>query len=240
MTSRIFEEYLEEHKDICASITRSIDVVRERSGDARRAAQAEADDGLQKGNENVQQMELEARTGSGKEMITKAKACKAELATLKTTLRQAAASVPASARAELLGGSSGDEAGDDQRATLLRMGETMQAGTSKLHQAHKTILEAEEMGASIMGDLKSQRETMLHATGALQRANEGLDRSKRMLNAIARRARDNKMIMWALIVMLFVGVLFLGYVQFVGFGGGGGTENVAAVVKGNSTPAKRS
>ena len=69
----------------------------------------------------------------------------------------------------------------------------------------------------VLGDLRSQRETITHATGTLQRANEGLSRSKRTLAAISRRALGNKLIMWGMIAMLSVGVLLLLYVQVFGF-----------------------
>ena len=45
-------------------------------------------------------------------------------------------------------------------------------------------------------------------------------RSKRTLNAISRRALENKLIMWAMIVLLSLGVMFLLYLQLFGFGGG--------------------
>ena len=68
-----------------------------------------------------------------------------------------------------------------------------------LHDAARTFAnikeETESIGISILRDLRSQRETIQHATGTLQRANEGLARSKRMLTAISRRAFANKMIM---------------------------------------------
>ena len=234
MVSRIFEAYAEEFASECASVSRALDDVREQSGAERRKAQSEAEAALGRADENVQQMELEARASSGppgKEMAKKAKELKAELAQLRTALKVALNTVPTSARAELLGGSSGDEAGDDQRARLLKMGERMQSGTSKLEAATRTVLEAEAIGESVLGDLHAQRETILHATGTLQRANEGLERSKRTLNAIARRAFENKLIMYGIIAMLGIGVLFLGYIELFGFPTGGGGEDDDVVME---------
>ena len=103
----------------------------------------------------------------------------------------------------------------------------MQDGTSRLQQAHRAVLETEAIGESIMGDLRTQRETLTHATGTLQRANDGLARSKRTLAAIGRRALGNKLIMWALIVMLGAAVLLLASLQLglLGGGSGGGVVN---------------
>merc|ERR1719502_1109382 len=98
------------------------------------------------------------------------------------------------------------------------MNERIHDGTNKINQAHRTALETEAIGASIMSDLRSQRETLTHAAGTLQRANEGLARSKRTIDAIRRRALENKLIMWGMIAMLSAGVLLLAYVELFGFG----------------------
>ena len=219
---RLFDAYAEDHAELCAAAGRSIGMMREQAGEARRDAQAEAEATLIKADELVQQMELEAksvgaRAPEGRELSSRAKASKNEVTALRTSLRQAAASLSYASRAELLGSSSsGDEATDD-RARLLRMGERIQDGTSRLQQATRTVLDTEAIGASVLGDLRSQRETITHATGTLQRANEGLSRSKRTLAAISRRALGNKLIMWGMIAMLSVGVLLLLYVQVFGF-----------------------
>jgi vesicle transport through interaction with t-SNAREs protein 1 len=154
-------------------------------------------------------------------MQARAKTCKAEVGVLRKALKEASYSVPRADGGAIGGSSDGDEAvdGSAERARLLRIGEQMTDGNSKLQQAHRTVLETESIGISILGDLRSQRETLQHATGTLQRANEGLLRSKRMLTAISRRALANKMVMWLLIVLLGCGILLLLYVELFGFGG---------------------
>ena len=189
MPSRVFAAYAEEHAELCASAGRSIAQLRELMGADRKATQSEAESTLSKAEELVQQMELEARSNGAKgpeakELQARAKACKSEVGALRTSLRQAAVSVPG--RSELLGGSSGDE---DERARLVRMGENnarLQGQTSKLQAAQRVINDTEQIGENILGDLRSQREVITHATGTLQRANEGLARSRRTLDAIRR------------------------------------------------------
>lgn len=232
MPSAIFAAYSEEHAELCAAVGRAISQIREQqSPDARRATQAHAEKELAKADEIVQQMELEARSGGkgaeARDLQAQAKARKAEGSALRTSLRQAAA---APSRAELLGGSSGDEGGDDQRARLLKLGDRTQAGTDKLQAAHRTVLETESIGASILGDLRQQRETIMHSAGTLQRANEGLARSKRTLTAIGRRALGNKLIMWAMIFLLSAAVLLLFYVEL--FGIKGSSKNATASASG--------
>ena len=225
--SAVFSAYIDEHATLCAAVGRSISALRSESdAAARRAQQAAAEADLGKADDIVQQMDLEARSAAKAEksaLQAKAKTCKSELAALRSSLKQAMCSLPLGADGQA---SSGDENADsnDQRARLLRMGERIHEGTSKLQQAQRTALETEAIGISILGDLRSQRETITHAAGTLQRANEGLLRSKKTLQAIGRRALANRLVMGVLIVLLGAAVLFLMYVELFGFGGGGGSS----------------
>ena len=112
---------------------------------------------------------------------------------------------------------------DTWLAIITKMGERLHDSTQKLSHAHRTILETEQIGESILGDLRSQRETIMHSTGTLQRANESLARSGRTLSAIGRRALANRMIMWLLIFLLGGAVLLLLYLQL--FAGSGGSHS---------------
>ena len=113
------------------------------------------------------------------------------------------------------------------RAVVMPSGGGRSAATSLGHasgQANRTIMETEELGANILGDLRSQRETLQHATGTLQRANEGLARSKRTLSAISRRAFENKLIMWGLILLLTAGIVLLLLFEAGAFSGSGDAD----------------
>jgi vesicle transport through interaction with t-SNAREs protein 1 len=222
MASRIFEGYTEEHAEICAGVGRIIAQLRsETDFESRKAKQKSAESELSRAEDLVQQMDLEARSApkaDARALQARAKTCRAEVGTLRTSLKEAVYAVP---RGTTPGGlSDGDDAeSNDQNARLLRMGTKMEEGTSKLQQAHRTVLETEAIGISILGDLRMQRETITHAAGTLQRANEGLARSKRTLAAIGRRALANRVIMWLLIVLLGGGILILAYLQLFGVGG---------------------
>jgi hypothetical protein len=227
--STVFEAYAEAFAELCAATGRAIVTVRELPpGPARKDAQSAAEAELRKVEELVQQMELEragAKGEAARALQVRTKASRAELHALRTSLKQAAAAVP---RDALLGGSSGDEGvSDDQRSRLLRMGERNQNGTRALQQAHRTVLETERIGASILSDLREQGETITHAAGTLQRANEGLLRSKRTLAAISRRALGNKLLMWCMILLLGLAILVLLWVELFGLHGGGGADSGA-------------
>ncbi|MPC19970.1 Vesicle transport through interaction with t-SNAREs 1A [Portunus trituberculatus] len=73
-----------------------------------------------------------------------------------------------SAREELLGGggggiSAGLSAGEEQRQALLDNTETLERTSTRLVQGHKVALETEHIGAQILNDLHSQRQTLSHA-----------------------------------------------------------------------------
>jgi vesicle transport through interaction with t-SNAREs protein 1 len=222
--SRVFEGYDEEFQDLTANVGRLVVRLRDETGGAehRRGTQAEAEREMAKVEETVQQMELEARSGGkgseARELQAMAKARRAELGALRNSLRQAAASVHSRDREQLMGESSGDE-GSNDRARLLAIGEKMEAGTRKLQDAHRTLLETEAVGESTLSDLHSQRETLTHAAGTLQRANEGLNRSKRVLSAMGRRALGNRLLMWCMIMLLAGMILLVLWLQVFGFGG---------------------
>lgn len=235
MTSAVFASYVEEFESICAATGRAIAQLRSEDDlSSRKALQVTAESELRKADDLMLQMDLEARStpkAEARALQTKAKACRSEVSALRASLKQAICTPVHTADSSHLGGSSGDEMADtnDQRARLLRMGERIHEGTSKLQQAHKTALEAEQIGISIMGDLHSQRQTITHAAGTLQRANEGLLRSKRTLATIGRRALANRLLMWLLIGFLMCAIGVLAYFQIFGVGGGRGSGDAARV-----------
>ena len=71
------------------------------------------------------------------------------------------------AREDLLGGGSGVGAGmstgEEQRQALLDNSEMLERTSTRLTQGHKVALETEHIGAQILNDLHSQRQTLSHA-----------------------------------------------------------------------------
>jgi vesicle transport through interaction with t-SNAREs protein 1 len=51
----------------------------------------------------------------------------------------------------------------DQRSRLLRATERQNRTTDRLRDSHKTMLETEDLGVSILHDLNQQRQSLLHA-----------------------------------------------------------------------------
>lgn len=55
----------------------------------------------------------------------------------------------------------------DQRSRLLRATERQNQTTDRLRDSHKTMLETEDLGVSILHDLNQQRQSLLRAHGVV-------------------------------------------------------------------------
>ena len=88
---------------------------------------------------------------------------------------------------------------------------------------------------SILGDLSRQRETLNHARGTIKFAADGLDKGKRLINQMARRAAMNKLTMYGVIALL-VGMILL--VMWASSGGGSSSSAPAAAVVGEEWQKK--
>ncbi|KAJ1881891.1 Vesicle transport V-snare protein [Coemansia sp. RSA 1722] len=112
-------------------------------------------------------------------------------------------------------GSDGGLAGleGDQRTRLLSGSERLAAGTQRLEQSHRIAIETESVGASILQDLRSQREQIVNTRNTLMEADSHIDRSQRTLRTMTRRLMTNKMITTGLIVIGASLVILILYVK---------------------------
>jgi vesicle transport through interaction with t-SNAREs protein 1 len=206
----MFPGYEQECQQLLQAVRVRVDALGDVIGPARRASIERGEADLASVRELVEHMELEAgsaakadRTG----LLARARMHKASAAVMATELKRAVVALP---RDELLGCRPEERAErEEQHARLLATNERTRASTQKLREAHRTVIETEEIGASIMGDLASQRQTLMHSMGALKGTGERLERSRRIIAAIGRRAWQNRAIMWVMIGMLVLLVLLL-------------------------------
>ena len=168
--------------------------------------------------EIVQSMELEARSMTGEskqQLIAQAKDYKTGIADMRARLRKALTSNSAevAARSELLRKADPTlrlEA-DNQRSRLMATTERLGKTSDALRGAVAVALETEQVGESILSDLNDQRATIAHARGTLAGASAGLDRSKRLLHGMTRRALKNKVLMYVIIFALSAMILTICY-----------------------------
>jgi vesicle transport through interaction with t-SNAREs protein 1 len=206
----MFAGYEQECKQLLNALRARVDALGDVIGPARRTSIERGEADLVSVRELVEQMELEAGSAPKADrarLLARAREHKASASALAAELKRAVVALP---RDELLGCRPEERAErEDQHARLLANNERTRAATQKLREAHRTVMETEQIGASIMGDLASQRQTLMHSIGSLKGTSERLERSRRVIAAIGRRAWQNRAIMWVMIGMLVVLVLLM-------------------------------
>ena len=100
---------------------------------------------------------------------------------------------------------------DNQRSRLMGTTDRLNKSSEVLRGAVATALETEKIGESILSDLADQRATIAHARGTLAGASAGLDKSKRILQGMGRRALKNKVMMYVIIFVLLGMISFICY-----------------------------
>lgn len=203
---------------------------------ATRAALAAAERACEAAKDSLQLMELEGRSLGGaarQRLQATLRGYRDEVATLRTRLKElrSQARTPGRSgsqdriREECFAGSS--PYSDESTGRLLANNERIGRGTERLAAAHETVIDMENTGNAILGDLSKQRETLRHAQGTLRFAAEGLDSSRRLLTQMARRAAMNKLSLYVIIAILLGMLLLLAWTSSGGAassssGGAGG------------------
>ena len=208
-----------------------------------RAACAAAERAAEAAKDVVQLMELEGRSLAGAQrskLQERLRGCRTEVSSLRERLKavKAAARTPSKAsedriREECFAGN--DRYGDDsaERSRMRSNNERISKGTDRLNAAHAVTIDMANTANAILGDLSKQRETLNHARGTLRFATDGLDKSRRLLSQMARRAAMNKLTMYGIIALLVGMILLLTWVS--GGGGAGGGSGTGAALE---APAK--
>lgn len=74
-----------------------------------------------------------------------------------------------------------------------------------------TALIWQDVGAGILKDLHSQRETILRSRQTLQGADDNIGKARKVLSGMARRVMQNKIIMFGIIVFLLAAIALILY-----------------------------
>ena len=81
----------------------------------------------------------------------------------------------------------------------------------RIRDGKRTLLETEDLGVSILQDLHRQRETITSAREHIHGADDNIGRSRKILQAMGRRALANKAMLYGIIAMLFGAILLVAY-----------------------------
>lgn len=168
---------------------------------------------MEESNDILDSMELEIQslpTSDRAPMNAQVRSVKSQLGTFRTQLNDA---MEMKSRNDLFGDNPAD--GDSQqRQTLLSTNASIERSTQRLQDATRTALESENVGSSILSNLRTQRDQIINARDTLSDADNYVDRSLRTLGSMSRRLAQNKLLTYGIIALLMLLILLTLYSKF--------------------------
>lgn len=139
---------------------------------------------------------------------TRVKSYKAELSKLQKDNKRAKLGIDSS-RDELLGDDTHDS--EDQRQRLLDNTESLERTSRRLDHGYKITLETEQLGAQIMEDLHSQRQTISRSRQRMEEMDTNLGKSSRVLSGMMRRIIQNRLLLLVICAILLIVIILAVY-----------------------------
>lgn len=217
----VFQGYERQYCEISASLSRKCTAAASQEGEKLKQKASEIKSGIDGAEALIRKMDLEARNlqpSVRAGQLAKLREYKSDLNNLKGTLKRiTAGNGQQGAREELLESGMADTlvVSADQRSRLLRTTERQNQTTDRIRDSHRTMLETEELGVSIMHDLHQQRQSLLHANDTLHDVDDNIGKSRKIMGAMVRRMDRNKWIIGFLIALLVLAILVVLYFKFV-------------------------
>jgi len=216
--SEIFDGYERQYCELSANLSRKCTSVPALHGEEKKHKLTELKTGLDEADSLIRRMDLEARSLPPTQkatLLAKLREYKSDLTNLKRDVKKSASTDAASARDDLLESGMADHANPthDQRGRLLMSTERLNQSGERIKESKRTLLETEELGVSILQDLHTQRQTLLHAQNTLHGVDDNIGKSRRILNSMSRRMSRNKWIMGSIIGVLILAIVLVIYVK---------------------------
>ncbi|XP_070384516.1 vesicle transport through interaction with t-SNAREs homolog 1A isoform X2 [Dermacentor albipictus] len=212
----LMETFEQQYAALTADITSKSSRIPNLPADEKAAMVTEVERHLEEANELLEQMELEVRTlspAARPKYQNRVKSYQAELSRLRKEFRARTAFCDElKSREELL--SNDNYLGDDQKQCLLDNTERMERSTKLLKGGYKLALETEKVGAAILTDLSSQRETITRAREKVKETDYDIGKSSHVLSGMMRRAMQNRAILY-LVAALVLGTIAFGIYYIV-------------------------
>jgi len=212
----LFESYEEEFNDLRVQIEQRTKLLPTYDANRRRDETNLAEADLKSLDATLRQMNLSGRNNT--RLMTKIKDYEQELVRLRATLRRADMSVGQSSdRNDLFSGIRTDEvmaASMGQRERLITANERLERMNYDIDNTHQVALETIDVGVGILNDLDEQTEKMRNMKGNLGDIDESLDKAKRIMKSMARRAMQNKLIFAVIALVLVAAIALIIYVKW--------------------------
>jgi vesicle transport through interaction with t-SNAREs protein 1 len=106
-------------------------------------------------------------------------------------------------------------AGFNPHSRLLSDYDSMQRTNAHLDRTQLLASEAEQIGATVLSDLRRQREQIERASQALQETDQDIERSNKLLKKMINRAFANRAVSVLILVILVVCVSLVIWIKFI-------------------------
>ncbi|XP_045500360.1 vesicle transport through interaction with t-SNAREs homolog 1A [Colias croceus] len=193
----LIQSYEQQYSVLTADITAKIGRLKSGSDDDRDKLSREIQSNFEEANDLLEQLELEYRgSGAGSRVA----AYRAELQRVREEYRSVFNN---SATYNI----DPDEYEDwstvnEQRRKLLDNTERLERTGKNLTEGYRVVLETEQIGAAVLQDLHSQRETIQRSRGRLRETDATLSRSGRVAQSMLARALQTRLVLGAVLVLL--------------------------------------
>ncbi|GLU11043.1 hypothetical protein SLE2022_278150 [Rubroshorea leprosula] len=215
--SEVFEGYERQYCELSANLSRKCTAAGALDGEQKKQKLSEIKAGLDDAESLIRKMDLEARSlqpNAKAVLLAKLREYKSDLNNLKSEVKRiASGNLIPSARDQLLESGMADTltASADQRSRLMMSTERLNQSSDRIKDSRRTMLETEELGVSILQDLHSQRQSLLHAHGTLHGVDDNVGKSKKVLTAMSRRMNRNKWIIGIVVAVLVLAIILVLY-----------------------------
>lgn len=215
--SNVFEGYERQYCEVSANLTKKCTAAVSLNGEQKKQKVSEIKTGIDEAEALIRKMDLEARSlqpSVKAALLAKLREYKSDLNNLKSEVKKiVSGNLNPSARDDLLESGMTDTltASADQRSRLMISTERLNKSGDRIKDSRRTMLETEELGVSILQDLHSQRQSLLHAHDTLHGVDDNIGKSKRILTNMSRRMSRNKWIISSIIVILVIAIALILY-----------------------------
>ncbi|MED6148908.1 Vesicle transport v-SNARE 11, partial [Stylosanthes scabra] len=215
--SNVFEGYERQYCELSANLSKKCTAAASLNGEQKKQKVSEVKAGIDEAEALIRKMDLEARSlqpNIKAVLLAKLREYKSDLNNLKSEVKKiVSGNLNPSARDELLESGMADAmtASADQKSRLMMSTERLNKTSERVKDSRRTMLETEELGVSILQDLHSQRQSLLHAHNTLHGVDDNLGKSKKILTNMSRRMDRNK---WIISFIVFILVVAIGLILY--------------------------
>jgi len=188
--TELFTSYESDFKLLFTDISQRLHDLPTLSGESRKASIRATERSIDEADEIIGQMSLEINnipTSAKTKPRARLRNYTADLDGARGSLVKLAQTAD---RDALLGARGGAHPADQtvaQRQQLLTGTQSLERSSARLRDTERIAIETEQIGAGILGDLSSQRESILRTHDTLNDSERYLDRSIKTLRGMARR-----------------------------------------------------